>query len=591
LADAAKGYQCSLERQRGRRIACAMNGATRPVFLLVDEDHEALDALWRALERRLGADYQILAETQPERGLSLLEQLQERDEQVAVIIAGQRMQPLTGEQFLERAHELHPLAGRALICDAFDRRAEQSITHAMALGRADMILVRPWDPADHRLYPRIGMLLDRWVQATEQPGVCAVRVVMQPDAPHTHELRDELYRNAVPFQWSPPDSPQGRQLLEQSGQDGTQLPVLVYFDGRVQVDPSISEIAEGLGIRNRPDARHYDMTVIGAGPAGLSAALSSASEGLHTLVVESETVGGQAATTSMIRNYLGFPWGVSGKALMEWVPIHAVQFGAEMVVDRAVGLGARDGEQVVTLARGSQVTSGAVVISIGVQYRRLTAPGVEELLGAGVFYGASLCEAPATRGRMVYIVGGGNSAGQAAVYLARYAEHVTIVARRESLSATMSTYLIDQIGELPNIAVRPNTQVTHADGSGRLEQLTLRNSATGRTEEVEAGALFILAGAQPRTDWLPSTLARDDAGFLLTGPDLAPAGGLPNAWPLTRSPLPMETSVPAVFAAGDVRHGSTKRVAAAVGEGASAVQSAHRHLEQLADTRQSVRQL
>jgi thioredoxin reductase (NADPH) len=568
-----------------------MNGATRPVFLLVQEDREALDALRRALERRLGADYQIVAETQPERGLSVLQQLRERDEQVAVIIAAERMQRMAGEQFLELAHELHPLAGRALICDAFDRRAEQSILHAMALGRADMILGRPWDPADHRLYPRIGMLLDRWVQATEQPGICAVRIVMEPDAPRAHRLRDELYRNAVAFDWSPPDSPEGQQLLELAGQDGTRLPVLVYFDGRVQVDPSLPEIAEGLGLRNRPAVRHYDMTVIGAGPAGLSAALSSASEGLHTLVVECETVGGQAATTSMIRNYLGFPWGVSGKALMAWVPIHAVLFGAEMVFDRVVGLAARGRQHLITLAGGSQVTSDAVVISIGVQYRRLSAPGVEALLGVGVFYGASLCEAPATRGRTVYVVGGGNSAGQAAIYLARYAEHVTIAVRRESLSVTMSTYLTDQIAELPNVTVRHNTEVTRAGGSGRLERLTLRNSVTGRIEDVEAGALFILAGAQPRTDWLPGTLARDDAGFLLTGSDLSPAGRLPNGWPLTRSPLPMETSVPAVFAAGDVRHGSTKRVAAAVGEGASAVQSAHRCFEQLAETRQSVRAL
>jgi thioredoxin reductase (NADPH) len=565
-----------------------MNAATRPVFLLVEADREALEALRQALERRLGADYRIVAETQPERGLSVLEHLREGDEQVAVIIAAERMPRMAGEQFLERAHELHPLAGRALICAAFDRRAEQSILQAMALGRADMILVRPWEPADHRLYPRIGMLLDRWVQATEQPGVCALRVVMEPDAPYAHRLRDELYRNAVPFQCVPPDSPQGRQLLKLAGQKGTRLPVLVYFDGRVQVDPSVPEIAEALGLRNRPDARHYDMTVIGAGPAGLSAALSGASEGLRTLVVESETVGGQAATTSMIRNYLGFPWGVSGKALMEWVPIHAVQFGAEMVFDSVIGLGARGQQQVITLAGGSQVTSDAVVISIGVQYRRLSATGVAELLGAGVFYGASLCEAPAIRSRTVYIVGGGNSAGQAAVYLARYAEHVTIVVRRGSLSATMSTYLIDMIDELPNVTVRPNTEVTRADGSGRLEQLTLHNSATGRTEDVEAGALFILAGAQPRTDWLPGTLARDDAGFLLTGPDLAPTGGLPDGWPLARSPLPMETAVPGVFAAGDVRHGSTKRVAGAVGEGASAVQSAHRYLQLLAETNREV---
>jgi thioredoxin reductase (NADPH) len=568
-----------------------MNGATRPVFLLIDEDRDGLDALRCALDRRLGADYQIIAETQPERGLSVLEQLRDRDAQVAVIIAGQRMQRMPGEQLLERAHELHPLARRALIADVFDRAAEQSISQAMALGRADMILVRPWDPPDHWLYPRISILLDTWVQATEQPGVWAVRIVLQPGARYAHELRDQLYRNAIPFQSFTADSPQGRQLLEEAREDATRLPVCVYFDGRVQVAPTVPEIAEALGLRSRPDARHYDLTVVGAGPAGLSAALSSASEGLHTLVVESDTVGGQAATTSMIRNYLGFPVGISGKDLMQWVPVQAVQYGAEMLFGRVIGLGPRGQQHVITLADGSQVTSDAVLISVGVQYRRLSAPGVEELVGAGVFYGASLCEAPATRGRKVYIVGGGNSAGQAAVHLARYAEHVTVVVRRASLAATMSSYLIDQIDSLPNITIRPDTEVAKAHGAGHLEQLTLRSSATRRAEGVEASALFILAGAQPRTHWLPSTLARDDAGFLLTGPDLSPAGALPAGWALPRSPLPMETSVPAVFAAGDVRHGSTKRVAAAVGEGACAAQSAHSHFQQLADTQQIVRPL
>jgi len=566
-----------------------MQGATGPVLFLADQDRVALEELRRALERRLGADYQIVAEAQPEGGLSVLGKLRERGEQVAIIIAAQQMQPMSGERFLERAHELHPLAGRALIGDAFDRRIQESITRAMALGRADMILLRPWDPADHRLYPRIGMLLDRWVQATEQPGVWLVRIVMDPDASYAHELRDELYRNAVPFQSFAPDSARGRQLLDLAGQDGTRLPVCLYFDGRVQVDPSVPEIAEALGFRNRPDNRDYDLAVVGAGPAGLSAALSGASEGLRTLVVECATVGGQAATTSMIRNYLGFPWGVSGKGLMEWVPDQAVEFGAEMVFDRVVELRERDGRQLITLAGGSQVTSDVAVLSIGVQYRRLSAPGVEELVGAGVFYGATLCEAPATRGRTVYIVGGGNSAGQAAVHLAKYAEHVTIIVRGASLDATMSRYLIDQIDELPNVAVRPNCKITRAGGAGRLEQLTVFDSVSGSTEDVAASALFIHVGAQPRTDWLPGTLARDDAGFLLTGPDLAGAGGLPAGWSLPRPPLPMETSIPAVFAAGDVRHGSTKRVAAAVGEGASAIQSAHRYLQELSAERQAVR--
>ncbi|GAB3837411.1 hypothetical protein GCM10027610_039460 [Dactylosporangium cerinum] len=406
-----------------------MNGAGPPVLFMVGDDQKDLDALRQALDRRFGADYRIVAETVPARALSVLETLRDRDEHVAAVIAEHRMPKMSGEAFLVRAHRLHPFAGRALIAPVFDRPAEQAIFRGMALGRIDMILVRPWDPADHWLYPRIGVLLDNWVQATEQPGVSAMRIVAEPGAPRTHELLDLLYRNAVPVQSFPPDSPEGRHLLELAGHDGQQVPVCVYFDGRVQADPSVPQIAEAMGFHARPEADHYDMTVIGGGPAGLSAALSSASEGLHTLVLEPLTTGGQAGTTSMIRNYLGFPYGVGGRGLTMLARGQALLFGAELVFDRAVGLDVRDRRQLITLAGGSEVTSDATVLSTGVRYRRLRAPGVEDLLGAGVFYGAALCEAPATRGQPVYIVGAGNSAGQAALHLARYAEQVTIVAR------------------------------------------------------------------------------------------------------------------------------------------------------------------
>jgi thioredoxin reductase (NADPH) len=560
-----------------------MNGAGPPVLFMVGDDQKDLDALRQALDRRFGADYRIVAETAPARALSVLEALRDRDEHVAAVIAEQRMPKMSGEAFLERAHRLHPFAGRALIAPVFDRPAEQAIFRGMALGRIDMILVRPWDPADHWLYPRIGVLLDNWVQATEQPGVSAMRIVAEPGAPRTHELLDLLYRNAVPVQSFPPDSPEGRHLLELAGHDGQQVPVCVYFDGRVQADPSVPQIAEALGFHARPEADHYDMTVIGGGPAGLSAALSSASEGLHTLVLEPLTAGGQAGTTSMIRNYLGFPFGVGGRGLTTLARGQALLFGAELVFDRAVGLDVRGRQHLITLAGGSEVTSDATVLSIGVRYRRLRAPGVEDLLGAGVFYGAALCEAPATRSQPVYIVGAGNSAGQAALHLARYAEQVTIVARGETLSSTMSNYLVEQIAHQRNITVCTNTRITRAIGAGRLEQLHLYDAATCHTEQVAASALFILIGAQPCTDWLPAALARDPAGFLLTGSDLDPNRQPPTGCPPARCPLPMETSIPGVFAAGDVRHGSTKRVAAAVGEGAAAVQFAHQHLDELAD--------
>jgi thioredoxin reductase (NADPH) len=555
-----------------------MRQGARPAFLVVDDDSHAAAALKRALSRRLGADYQIIAESSPEAGLSVLARLRDRGGQVAVVIADQWMPHMTGTDFLLLAHEMHPAARRALIFDVFDHSAEEPLIQAMALGRIDSWLIKPWDPADHHLYPQVGELLDDWVQATDQPGFTAMRIVAEPRAPRTHELRDLLDRNDVPAEFPPPDSPPGRRLLEHAGQDDSRLPVVVYFDGRVQVDPTNREIADALGVATHPGTAHYDVTVVGAGPAGLSAALCGASEGLHTLLLEPRTIGGQASSTSMIRNYLGFPRGVSGRQLKALAVHQAAMFGPEFVIDRATRLDVRSGQPTITLASGAQVSSDAVMISVGVEYRRLAAPGVEELLGAGVFYGAAVSEAPAMRGQPVYVVGAGNSAGQAAVHLAKYAEYVTILVRGSSLSATMSDYLIKQINVTPTITVRLNTQVTAAGGAGHLQYLTLHDAATGRTEQVDAAALFILIGAQPHTDWLAGTLTRDAAGFLLTGPDLCPHGTPPIGWPLRRPPLQLETNVPGVFAAGDVRHGSAKRVASAVGEGANAIQLAHQHL-------------
>jgi thioredoxin reductase (NADPH) len=327
--------------------------------------------------------------------------------------------------------------------------------------------------------------------------------------------------------------------------------VVVYFDGRVQLDPSNPEIAEAMGVRTRPDTDSYDIAVVGAGPAGLSAALCSASEGLRTLFLEPHTVGGQASSTSMIRNYLGFPRGVSGRQLTALASDQAALFGPESVFDRATRLEVRGHQPVISLASGAQVSSDAVILSVGVEYRQLTAAGVGELLGAGVFYGAAVCEARAMCGQSVYVAGGGNSAGQAAIHLAKYAEHVTIVVRGHSLSATMSDYLIRQIEDTPGITVRLNTQVISADGPGHLEHLTLHDAAAGSTWTVRASALFVLIGAQPNTGWLAGAVARDSHGFLLTGPDLCPGNTLPAGWPLRRPPFPMETSIPGVFAAGE----------------------------------------
>ena len=552
-----------------------------PAFVVIDDEAETVAALRAALCRRFGADYRILAERSAAAGLALLERLRDRGEPVAVVISDLWMPEMTGVEFLVRAHRLHPVARRALLFQGYDRRDTEQIGQAMALGRVDTWLFKPWEPADERLYPRVSELLSEWVSATDQPGFRAVRVVAEPHAPRTHEIRDMLDRNDVPFEFHAPDSPPGRLLLRQAGEDGARLPVAVYFDGRVQTDPTLIEIAGALGAQTRPDAGHYDVTVVGAGPAGLSAAVCSASEGLRTLLLEPTNVGGQASSTSMIRNYLGFPRGVTGRHLATLAYDQSMLFGTNLVFDHATRLAVRDDRRVLTLASGGEVTSDVVVVSVGVDYRRLAATGVDELLGAGVFYGAAVSEAPAMRGQRVFIVGAGNSAGQAAVHLAKFAEQVTIVVRGPSLSTTMSDYLIKEIEGTPTVHVRLNTQVTGAAGVGHLDRITLFDSGTRRTETVAAAALFIMIGASPHTGWLADTLACDDLGFILTGTDLVRDGTLPAGWPLPRPPYPMEASVPGVFAVGDVRYGSVKRVASAVGSGSIAIQFAHEYLSTL----------
>jgi thioredoxin reductase (NADPH) len=547
--------------------AGVVSRSTRPAFLVVDDDNATVIGLQRALSRRFGADYEVLAAGSPEHGLSILERVR-GDRDIAIVIAGLWMTGMTGTEFLVRAHQLHPTARRALIATAFDFTARDPILQAMALGRIDTWLLKPWQPADHHLYPRISDLLDEWVQATEQPGLTAMRIVADPRAPRTHELREVLDRNNVPVVFVGPDTPEGRRLLDQAGHDGTRLPVIVYFNCLVQVDPPNVAIAEALGVATRPEESHYDVTVVGAGPAGMSAAVCSASEGLHTLLLEPHSFGGQASSTSMIRNYLGFPRGISGRQLTQLASDHAVLFGPKLVFDRATRLDAHGPERLITLGSGAQVSSDAIVISVGAEYHRLSAPGVEELLGAGVFYGGAVSEAAAIRGQPVYVVGGGNSAGQAAVYLAEYTDDVSLLVRGSSLASTMSDYLIQQIAATPTVKVRLNAEVIEASGASHLEYLTVRDLTSGRTSRVPAAALFILIGARPNTGWLTGTLATDTDGFLLTGPDL----------PADRARLYLETNVPGVFAAGDVRHGSAKRVASAVGEGANAVQLVQQYL-------------
>ena len=547
-----------------------------PTFLVVDDDGDTVEALHRDLQRRFGVDYEIRAAQSVDDGLAVLEDLRDRGESVAIVIADLVMPGMTGVEFLVRTHELHPDAGRALLLEGFNRRETEQVAQATALGQIDTWIFKPWQPVDLRLHPRVCELLAEWTNATGQPGYRPIRVVAEPSSPSTHDLRDMLDRNDVAADFLSPDSAEGRALLERAGQDGSVLPVAVYSHGRVQVRPSLADVAEALGVPTRPAHHHYDVAIVGAGPAGLSAALCSASEGLRTLMIEPFSFGGQAGSTSLIRNYLGFPRGVTGRQLASLAYDQCMLFGAESCFTEATALRAEGGLLTLTLNDG-EVTSDVVVVAVGVHYARLAAPGVDELLGTGVFYGAAVSEAAAMRGRRVFVVGAGNSAGQADVHLAKYASQVTLLVRGRSLAKSMSDYLIKEIEAAPSITVRLNTQVTEAGGGGRLEYLTLRDTACPDPETVPADALFIMIGARPHTSWLADTLRCDDRGFILTGTDLI-QDGAPPGWDLARAPLPMETSVPGVFAVGDVRHGSVKRVASAVGAGSIAIQFAHQFL-------------
>jgi thioredoxin reductase (NADPH) len=553
---------------------------TQPVVLAVDDDGDVLAALEQALRKRYGADYQILVERSPAAGLQTLERLGQQDVAVAVIIADQWMPQMTGLELLARARQLHPSARRLLLIGVWDRTANQPMSQAMTLGRLDGWVLKPWEPAEEHLYLPVSEQLTEWIRATGQPGFVAIQIVGEQWTPRSHQIRDLLDRNAIPYQFHPHDSQAGRQLLRQAGQDGSRLPVLVLFDGRVLVDPTNVEGAAAIGVATRPEPGRYDLIVVGAGPAGLSAATYGASEGLRTLLLEPEALGGQAGSSALIRNYLGFPFGVTGRKLAQRASAQAILFGAELVYTRAVGLTPAGRDCMVTLADGSRAVGRTVLVATGAAYRRLDAPGVDQLLGAGVFYGAAVSEAPAMTGNQVFVVGAGNSAGQAALHFAKYAKRVTILARGDSLSRNMSDYLVKELQANDAIAVRLGTQVVGAGGAGRLEHLVLRDVRTGATQTVPAEALFILIGAQPRTDWLTGTLERDEHGFILTGPDLLHGGPPPSGWPLDRPPLPLETSLPGVFAAGDVRHRSIKRVASAVGEGSIAIQLMHDYLDQ-----------
>jgi thioredoxin reductase (NADPH) len=547
----------------------------RPVIVTVDDDPSVSRAVARDLRRRYGERHRIVRAESGEQALDALRQMKLRGDQVAVILADYRMPGLNGIEFLEGAMDIYPYAKRVLLTAYADNTAAIDAINVVDL---DHYLLKPWDPPEEKLYPIIDDLLTAWEREDRKPVKEAKLVGHRWSAPSA-DLRDFLARNAVPYRWYSSDTDEGRRLLDAAGADGRDLPVLVTAGGEAMITPSNAEVAAKVGLATVPGREFYDLVVIGGGPAGLGAAVYGASEGLRTVMVEKFATGGQAGQSSRIENYLGFPDGVSGGQLTDRARRQAVKFGAELLTTSEVtGLEVNGPARTVRFSDGSAVDAKAVILATGVSYRLLGVPGCTEMTGAGVYYGAALTEAEGCQDQDVYVIGGANSAGQAAVYLARFARSVTMLVRAASLEQSMSYYLIQQIDGIKNITVRTCTEVSEVRGDGHLEQLTLRDLAAGTTEIVDAGQLFIFIGAAPGTGWLDGVVARDSHGFVLAGPDFSQDD---TGWELDRPPYHLETSVPGVFAAGDVRAESAKRVASAVGEGAMAVMFVHRYLETL----------
>jgi thioredoxin reductase (NADPH) len=541
----------------------------KPVILAVDDDLEVLRAVARDLRSKYGEQFRILRANSGEEALDALRELRLADEPVALLLVDQRMPGMTGVEFLEKALEHYPKSRRVLLTAYADTDAAIRAINEVHI---DYYLMKPWDPPDVHLYPMLDDLLDDWL-ASYQPAFEGIRLVGHRWSAEAHRARDFLARNQVPYQWYDLDrDPEAGKLLSIAGTAPTALPLLLLPDGTALESPSNETIAERLGMHQPPELPLYDLVVIGAGPAGLAAAVYGASEGLKTALVEVDAAGGQAGSSSLIENYLGFPAGLSGADLARRALTQARRFGAEFLLTReVVSLEPLVGSTTVHLRGGSSLSALSVVIASGVRYRRLDVAGCEALTGKGIYYGSGGVEAESLAGEDVYIVGGANSAGQAALHFARRARSVTMLIRGQSLSTSMSRYLVDRIADTPNISVRFETEVTGGLGKERLEGLELRNSRTGEVSVAPANTLFVYIGATPRTEWLDSTLLRDTHGFILTGRDLITDGRNPAGWRPERAPLLLETSAPGVFAAGDVRHGSAKRVAAAVGEGSMSV--------------------
>ena len=545
----------------------------RPILLAVDDDTSVLEAVVQDLRRQYGNTYRVMRAASGQAALDTLTQLKTRDEPVAMLVSDQRMPGMTGVELLERTRAIYPNARRVLLTAYADTSAA---IRAINEARIHYYLSKPWDPPEEKLYPVISDLLEDW-QGGLKPVFEGLRVIGHRWSLNDHRVRDFLSRNHVPYRWLDVAAGQeGLKLLEDRQLDPEKLPVVLFTDGTVLVDPALDSLAGKVGLSIQATQDFYDMIVVGAGPAGLAGAVYGASEGLKTLVIEPDAPGGQAGSSSRIENYLGFPSGVTGSELGRRAHTQASRFGAEFLTQRATSMRVDGQYRFVQLGDGREVSSHSVLLAPGVQYRKLSIPGADRLTGRGIYYGAALVEAISCKDEEIFIVGGANSAGQAALHFAKYATKVTMLVRGDGLSATMSKYLIDEIARTSNIEVESQTQAMEAMGEERLRSLRLRGPAGER--EVQATSLFVFIGAAPVTTWLPQCILRDEKGFVLAGPDLRVDGKWPETWHEAREPFLLESSVPGIFVAGDVRHGSVKRVASAVGEGSIAVQFVHQYL-------------
>ena len=550
--------------------------AARPAILTVDDDPGVSHAVARDLRRKYGEAYRIVRAESGQQALDAVREMKRRGDEVAVLLADYRMPQMSGIEFLEQAMDSYPTARRVLLTAYADTEAAIDAINVVDL---DYYLLKPWDPPEEKLYPVLDDQLSAW-KATDHRAVLETKVVGHRWSARTSDVREFLARNGVPYRPYLCDEPEGQRLLKAAGADDLHLPVVITPSGDVLVEPTDAELAAKVGLGTEPAEEFYDLAVIGAGPAGLGAAVYGASEGLRTILIERTAAGGQAGQSSRIENYLGFPDGVSGNQLTDRARRQAAKFGAEFVTAReVVGIELNGSARTIIFSDGATLSAHAIILATGVTYRQLTGAGLGNLTGRGVYYGSAMSEAAACADQDIYIVGGANSAGQAAVYLSRRAKSVTILVRGASLEAGMSYYLVQQIAAIDNITVRTGTEVVAGSGDEHLEQLTLRDKASGTTEVVDTERLFVFIGAAPRTDWLDGLVLRDGRGFVVAGPDLPLEGTMPRGWTADRAPYHLETSVPGIFVAGDARAESAKRVASAVGEGAMAVMLVHRYLE------------